>query len=410
MPQNKPLTNMDCKNAQAGEKPRKLADGGGLYLEIMPNGSKYWRMKYRFLGKEKRLAFGVYPEVSLKEARDMREQARKLKAEGIDPSEAKKAAKQQLKENYSNTFEIIALEWLEYKKSEASERYCKSILHRLEANLFKDIGHLPIRSISSKDVLIVLKKIEERGVYETTKRLRQYISQIFNYAIAHGKADNNPAVPLMKALKTKKVEHQKSLPENELPILIRKIDENDARLYPQTRLGLKLMLLTFTRKVELSRAKWSEISLEDKMWIIPSERMKMKKEHLVPLSGQAIEVLEELQLYRNQWDYVFPSPNAPRKPMHEDTLLRALYRLGYKGVATVHGFRSLATTIIMERLGYRFEVPDRQLAHSRGNNVRAAYDRAEFLEERIQMMQDWADYLDRVCGAHVIYPDFKKVV
>ncbi len=401
-----PLTNSACKSAKPSEKPRKLSDGKGLYLEVMPTGSKYWRLKYRFLGKENRLALGVYPEVTLKEARDLCDEARKLLNQNINPSEAKKEAKRQLRAEHINSFEEIAKQWLEHKKSDSSERYCKTILNRLELNLFPEIGKLPITSVTAVILLDALKLVEARGVFETTKRLRQYSNQIFDYAIANGLIENNPALHITKALKTKKVEHQKALPLEELPELLRRIDKNDARLYPQTRLALKLLILTFTRKKELAHAKWEEVNFEDKVWIIPAERMKMKKEHLVPLSKQSLEILKELHKLNENWDYVFPSQISPRKPMNEDTILRALYKLGYKGTATIHGFRALAMSTIMEKLGYRYEVPDRQLAHSRGNNVKAAYDRAEFLEDRIRMMQDWADYVE---GLYISHKELENV-
>ena len=392
------LTDIQCKSAKPKEKKYKLIDGRGLFLLVMPNGSKYWQYRYLFMGKEKLHSIGVYPEVGLSEARELHREAHKLVSQGINPIEEKKAAKQQLKTDHNNTFEAIAREWVEHKKSEASEKYCNTILTRLEKELFKPIGSLPIKSITPKIMLDALKSIEERGALEMTRRVRQYAKQIFDYAIAHDLVETNPTAPITRAFKTKKVEHQKALPLEELPNLLQKIEQNDARLYPQTRLALKLMLLTFTRKKELTDAKWKEINLKDKVWIIPAKRMKMKKEHIVPLSDQSVAIFKELQEISSQWEYVFPSFTSPRKPMHEDTILRALYRFGYKGQATIHGFRALAMSTIMEKLGYRFEVPDRQLAHSRGNNVKAAYERAEFLDDRKRMMQDWADYLDKIRG------------
>ena len=390
------LKDIQCKTAKPKEKQYKLSDGRGLSLVVRPNGSKYWQYKYRFLGKEKTYSIGTYPEISLQEAREMHNEAHKRVSQGEDPMAVKQEAKRQQRVEHANTFEAVAREWVEHKKSEASEKYCNTILTRLEKELFKPIGNLPIKSITPRIMLDALKPLEERGIYEMTRRLRQYTSQIFDYAIANDLAESNPTAPITKAFKTKKVEHQKSLPLEELPTLLKKIEKNDARLYTQTRLALQLMLLTFTRKKELTDAKWKEINLKDKTWIIPAERMKMKKEHIVPLSKQSIAIFKELQEISGQWEYVFPSFTSPRKPMHEDTILRALYRFGYKGQATIHGFRALAMSTIMEKLNYRFEVPDRQLAHSRGNNVKAAYDRSEFLDDRKRMMQDWADYLDKV--------------
>ncbi len=390
------LNDKKCQNTKPTDKIQKLFDGNGLYLEIKPSGKKFWRYKFRYLDKEKNLTLGKYPETTLAEAREKHRVAHKQVDNGENPLEIKQQNIREKRINHANTFESIAKEWLEHKMSESSERYCQTILTRLEINLFPTIGKLPIKSVTPAILLDALKQIESRGVYETTKRLRQYASQIFKYAIASGVADNDPSYHIQGALKTKKVEHQKSLPLSELPELLQKLERNDARLYPQTRLALKLMILTFTRKKELSHAKWDEISFEDKMWIIPAERMKMKKDHIVPLSKQSFALFKELKELNGDWEYVFPSPHKPRQPMHEDSILRALYRLGYKGAATIHGFRALAMTTIMEKLGYRYEVPDRQLAHSKGSSVKAAYDRAEFLQERTKMMQDWADYLDEV--------------
>lgn len=388
------LTNNTCKAAKPSDKPYKLSDGKGLFLLINAKGAKYWRYKYRYNGSEKLLSLGIYPEVSLAEARERHQQAHKLVSDGIDPSLHKLEAKVKRSVEANNTFEAVAREWLAKKETEVKPNTYKNIEDRLEMNLFPTIGKLPISSINAPILIDALKPIEKRGALDTVKRLRQYVGQIFRFAIAHGKATYNPAPDIIDALQTRKVEHFAAMTLEELPEFIHKLDRNEARLFPQTCLALRLMVLTFTRKSELAHAKWDEINLEEELWVIPPERMKMGQEHIVPLSKQAVSILEELHRMNGNWEYVFPSIHKPRQHMHEDTLLRALYRLGYKGKATIHGFRALAMTTIMEKLGYRYEVPDLQLAHSKGDKIRAAYDRTQFLDERKKMMQDWADYID----------------
>ncbi len=402
------LTDITCKSAQPSKKPRKLSDGGGLYLEIMPSGGKCWRLKYRFDGKENRLSLGKYPVVSLKEAREKRDKAKTLLSNGINPSFAKREQALQRKISNANTFEAIAREWLKNRSEEVKPDTLRDITSRLEKELFPKIGNLPIKSITSPIILEALKAIEARGVYETTKRLRQYASQIFCYAIATGRAETDPTQPIIGALKTKKVEHHKSMEVSELPNFLKKIEANEKRLYRQTILSLKLMNLTFTRKRELTEAKWKEIDFKGAMWTIPEERMKMGKSHLVPLSKQSLKILEELKTLNGQSEYIFTSIIAPRKPMNEDTPLRALYSMGYKGIHTVHGFRALAMTAILENLGYSFDIADAQLAHSKNNSLGDTYDRSKYLSQRKVMMQDWANYIDELLSGEV--KKDKKVV
>jgi integrase len=405
------LTDTSCKNAKPSEKPRKMADSGGLYLEVMPNGSKYWRMKYRFMKKEKRLAFGVYPLISLKEAREQRDVAKKLLFENIDPAQVKKEKQRALVADHEDTFEAVAREWLNKREGEIQATTLLSTKQRLERNLFPIIGDMPIRAITPPILLSALKQVEARGILDTVKRLRQATGQIYRYAIASGRAEVNPATDLADALKVAEVEHLKAMPLSELPTFIHKINHNEARLFRQTCLALKMMVLTFTRKKELAHAKWEEFDLEGEMWVIPAERMKMKKAHNVPLSKQVLEILHELKTINPNSEFVFPSVQKPRQPMHPDTILRALYKLNYKGAATVHGFRSLAMTTLMEELNYRYEIPDLQLAHSKGDSVRKAYDRTEFMDERIKMMQHWADYVQAISqeSGNVITGKFGEV-
>lgn len=402
-----PLTNTACKNAKPGAKPYKLTDSQGLYLEVMPHGSKLWRWKFRFNGKEKRLAFGTYPAISLQEARELRDKARKTLTTGTDPSFAKKEEKRQRALNAGNTFESIAREWHKNNLVRWSEGHGKTTLHRLETDIFPDIGYRPIRDISAPELLDALRVIEKRGAHEIAHRALQTCGQIFRYAIATGRADRNPAADLRGALRPSAKGHYAALDTKELPAFLRALESNDARLYRHTRLAMKLLAMTFVRTGELIKAKWDEIDLDGRQWIIPAERMKMRKPHIVPLSRQAVTVLTELKEAGGNSDWVFPSQVSIRKHMSNNTILKALERMGYKGKATGHGFRAVAMSSIKEDLGYRHEVVDRQLAHAPRSKVDAAYDRAAFLTERKTMMQDWADHLDSMAaGGKVIIGKF----
>ena len=391
------LSDNRCKTSKPTTKTQKLFDGGGLYLEVKPSGGKHWKLKYRFANKEKKLAIGSYPLITLKEARERREEAKKLLEQNKDPSFEKQEARKQAIEDANITFELIAKEWHTTTKHKWSESHAKTILKRLELHLFPRIGELPIKVITPALLLKNLKDIEEQGVYETTKRLRQYASQIFKYAVVTEKTDKNPASELSGYLQTPKIKHQATIEVDEIPEFIKRLNINEARLYEQTRLAIKLMLLTFVRTSELIEAKWEEFDLDNRIWLIPAERMKMRKEHFVPISNQTFKILERLKIYQpNPNNLILPSPITSKKPISKNTILYGLYRLGYKGKATGHGFRALAMTAIKEKLGYRHEVVDRQLAHAHRNSIDAAYDRAQFLDERTQMMQEWADYIDSI--------------
>lgn len=390
------LTDIRLKSIKTNSKTQKLFDGEGLYIEVSPKGSKLWRLKYRYAGKEKLLSLGSYPLISLKEAREKRDNARKLLDQNIDPSIAKKEAKQKAFKESSETFEDIAIEWHDYMKDRWSEGYSRTILKRIKADILPALGKLPIKLITPVILLNALKKIESRGVFETTKRARQYCSQIFRYAVATGRAERDVSVDIIGAFKHARVQHHATIEIEELPDFLHKLHTNQARLFPQTRLAIELMLLTFVRTNELLEATWEEIDFKERIWKIPAERMKMRKAHIVPLSNRTMGILIELYSMNNQWKWVLPSQTSPRKPMSNNTILYALYRMGYKGKATGHGFRALAMTAIKEKLGYRHEVVDRQLAHAHRNSVDAAYDRAQFLDEREIMMQDWADYISKL--------------
>lgn len=403
------LTNLQCKNAKPDEKAYKLAAGRGLYLHVMPNGSKYWRMKYRFAGKEKLLALGVYPETSLKEADEKCTEARKLLDQNIDPLQAKQLEKRNAEEKSENTFEALARQWHENFKHKWTDRHAKTVMTRLENDIFPEIGSLPITDIKPAHLIKALKKVQSRGAFEPAHRLRQYCSQIFKYAIINELAETNPASDVGMVLKPVVKDHYACLDTKEIPELLSAIDRNDARLHTDTRLAIRLLMLTFVRTKELIEATWDEFDLDAAQWIIPAERMKMRKEHIVPLSDQALTILHELKERNERWGWILAGHHSQRKHMSNNTILKGLERLGFKGRMTGHGFRALAMSTIKEQLGYRHEVIDRQLAHAPKSMVQRAYDRAQFLDERKKMMQEWADYLE-ACGQHgtVIVGKFGK--
>lgn len=392
------LSNLQCKNAQPKEKPYKLAAGRGLYLEIMPNGSKYWRMKYRIkLGgktKEKRIALGIYPDTTLKEAENKCLETKKLLENNQDPLAVRKETKRSAEINAKNTFETIARQWHETFKEKWTEKHANTVLRRLEIDVFSEIGSMPIKNIKPSHLINLLQKVQKRGAYEPAHRLRQYCSQIFRYAIINEIAENNPAAEIGMVLKPVVKTHYACIEIKEIPELLKALHFNNARLHTDTRLAIKLLMLTFVRTKELIEATWDEFDLENSEWIIPAERMKMRKEHIVPLSRQAVTILKDLKERNEKWDWIFPGHHSPRKHMSNNTILKGLDRLGFKGRMTGHGFRALAMSTIKEKLGYRHEVVDRQLAHAPKSMVQRAYDRAQFLNERKKMMQEWADYID----------------
>jgi integrase len=403
------LADIKCKSAKPAEKPYKLFDGQGLFLDVRPNGSKYWRFKYRVNNKEMLLALGVYPEISLADAREKRREARKLIDGGIDPSQDRKKKKALSLENAENTFEAIAREWYEVNKSKWSQRYAEGVITRLENDVFPEIGGYPITEIEPPILLQAIRKIENRKAHELARRQLQKCGEIFRYAIACGKAVRDPSSDIKEALKPQVKGHFAAIDCKDLPDFLAAIDRNDARLYRNTQNALRLIMLTFVRTSELINARWEEIDFEAKEWVIPAERMKMKKEHVVPLSRQAIDILKDQKEIAGQWPLVFPSSVRPAQSISNNTILGAIKRLGYQGRMTGHGFRALAMSTIKQELGYRHEVVDRQLAHAPRNKIDAAYDRALFLDDRKIMMQQWADYLDNIAqGGTVIVGKFGK--
>jgi len=386
-----PLSDAKIRNAKPLSKPYKLADGEGMFLLVHPNGGKYWRLKYRFAGRERILALGVYPDVDLSLARKRRLEAREALADGQDPGVVKRETKRQSLLKGENTFEAIALEWHEKKEHEWTPRYAATIKFRFNRHIFPILGKRPVADITAPELLDVLRVVEKSGAVDLTQRLLQVCGQIFSYAIATGRAERNPVPDLRGALKTPVRKHRAYLNADELPEFLQRLAVFDGGM--QTQLALKLMLLTFVRTIELRGAQWKEFDLNKAEWRIPAERMKMRVQHIVPLSRQAVAVLRDLQEITGKWTYAFPNRLKSDTYISENTLLYALYRMGYHTQTTVHGFRSTASTILNEN-GFAPDVIERQLAHDERNKVRAAYNHAQYLTERRKMMQWWADYLD----------------
>jgi integrase len=376
MPTNK-LTDPKIRQAKPADKPYKLSDGGGLFLLVKPGGSKLWRLKYRFGGKEKLLAIGSYDKgVSLKKAREERDKARDQLVEGIDPSASKKKEKHAEREQAKNTFRAIALNWAETCGARWTESHRARVVASLEADAFSALGDLPIKEITPPMVLGVIRSVESRGALDVASRVLQRTSAVFRYAIQTGRASYNPAADMKGVLKTRKVENRSAISQGELPDFLKKLDSYSG--YPITKLALRLIVLTFVLTGELRGARWHEFDVDQGEWRLPPERMKMRSPHIVPLSPQALAVVEELRPLTGHFDLLFPSQRDQEKPISENTLLYALYRLGYHKRATVHGFRALASTVLNET-GFRPDVIERQLAHVERNKVRAAYHRSEYL-------------------------------
>lgn len=396
-----PLTDRAIRNAKPDVRATRLFDSGGLYLEIAPSGGKWWRFKYRFGGKEKRLSLGVYPAVPLAAARKRRDAARELLADGKDPSAQRKADKCEAAAKAANGFEAVAREWYAKHSRNWVATHAADVLRRLESNLFPDLGDKPIAEITAPVLLAAVRKIEHRGAHDLAHRVLQVASQIFRYGVATGRCERDPAPDLRGALTPHKSRNQAAVTPDELPALLRAIEGYGELGDKLTGYALRLMALTFVRTGELIGATWDEIDLDGATWIVPAARMKMKTEHVVPLSQQAIALLRELQAMSQGGRFVFPGRN-PDKPISNNTMLFALYRLNYKGKMTGHGFRAVASTILNES-GFRADVIERQLAHCERDDVRGAYNRAEYLPERRKMMQQWAEMLTAMRdGAKVI--------
>jgi integrase len=397
------LSAVECKNATTkGTGIRKLHDGDGLYLWVYLDGRKYWRMRYWQAGKEKSLSIGVYPKVSLSDARKRREELRDQLDENLDPSAERKATNLRKKLSAENSFEAVALEWFGKQQHIWVPHHAIDVKRRLDANIFPLLGKRPIDQIEPPELLQAIRKIEDRGSYDLAHRVLQVCGQVFRYGIATGRCTRNLTADLRGALTPHVKQHQAAVRPEELPDLLKAIAGYDEIGDKQTRLAMQLLAQTFVRTNELIGAEWAEFDLDQALWSIPAGRMKMKTEHLVPLSRQALAILPELKAIAGGSRFVFPGRN-PNKPISNNTMLFALYRLGYKGKMTGHGFRAVASTILNETGQFKPDVIERQLAHCERNEVRGAYNRAEYLPERKRMMQYWGDYLDSIrVGAKVI--------
>ncbi|MCP5895368.1 tyrosine-type recombinase/integrase [Klebsiella pneumoniae] len=379
--------------AKPREKAYKLADGAGLYLEVVPSGSRYWRMKYRFNGKEKRMAFGVYPAVSLAQARALRDEAKKKLAEGIDPSFAKKEEKLVRNVQLNNTFQAVALEWHGTKVSRWSEGYASDIIEAFNKDIFPYIGQQPVNEIKPLVLLNVLRRMESRGATEKAKKVRQRCSEVFRYAIVTGRAEYNPAADLTSAMSGHESKHYPFLTVEELPDFFKALAGYTGS--PLVVLAARLLILTGVRTGELRGASWSEFDLEKAVWEIPAERMKMKRPHLVPLSTQALEIVQQLKVMTGQYPLVFPGRNDPRKTMSEASINQVFKWIGYTGKVTGHGFRHTMSTILHEE-GFNTEWIETQLAHVDKNAIRGTYNHALYLEGRREMMQWYANYIGNI--------------
>lgn len=412
-----PLTDTAIRKAMPGPKTRKLSDGKGLYLELSPAGGRWWRLKYRIAGVEKRISLGTYPETSLKAAREKMEEARALVAQGIDPSQARKAAKQEAAHQdeqaqreaqglpLHGSFESVAREWFDTRKDEWATTYAKKIFRRLEADVFPWLGRLPVPNITPPMVLDMLRKAENRGAIETAHRVLETCGQVFRFAVATGRIESNPARDLKDALRKPMVQHFAAITDPQrFGELLRAIDSY--RGTPVVCAALRLMPLMLLRPGELRQAQWDELDLPAATWTVPAARMKREKvgkiygkPHIVPLPRQAVAIFEALKPLTEHSPYVFRGERSAQRPMSDAAINAALRTLGFSAdEVTGHGFRASARTMIVERLGIAESVVEAQLAHSVRDNLGRAYNRTEFMQERVRMMQQWADYLDTLRG------------
>ena len=403
-----PLTEAKILKTKPQKKQIALFDGGGLFLLVRPNGGKLWRLKYRFQGKEKILALGSYPIVTLKKAREKREEAKRQLDSGIDPGAVRKAQKQAKIED-TETFEVIAREWHERFTPKWTESHAHKTIRRLELDVFPWLGNRPIKDIEAPEVLSILRRIESRGVLDGAHRVRGICGLVFRYAVATGRAKRNPAQDLTGALTPAKVTHLAAITEPEKVAELLRAIEGYSGSYV-VKCALKIAPLVFVRPGELRNMEWSEINFEEALWSIPAQKMKMKEPHLVTLSKQAVAILRDLQPLTGKSTFVFPGGRSLERAMSNNALLAALRRLGYtKEEMTPHGFRAMARTILDEVLQVRPDLIEAQLAHAVKDPLGRAYNRTHHIEQRKQMMQTWADYLDGLKQGAKILP-FKKAI
>ncbi|MHB9739093.1 tyrosine-type recombinase/integrase [Klebsiella pneumoniae] len=385
-----PLNDMQIRRAKPEAKAYTLGDGQGLSLLIEPNGSKSWRFRYRYAGKPKMISLGVYPTITLADARSRRDDARKLVAEGKNPSEVRKEQKIALQTESESAFEKIATEWHQMKSAKWSAGYASDIMEAFQNDIFPYVGTRPIGEIKPLELLNVLRKIEKRGALEKMRKVRQRCSEVFRYAIATGRTEFNPAADLSSALEVHQSNHFPFLKADELPDFLRALDSyTGSRL---VQIATKLLMITGVRTIELRAALWSEFDLDNAIWEISAERMKMRRSHLVPLSTQALDLLNELKMMTGNYRYVFPGRNDPNKPMSEASINQVIKRIGYGGRLTGHGFRHTMSTILHEK-GFDSAWIEIQLAHVDKNSIRGTYNHAQYLEKRSSMIQWYNDYI-----------------
>lgn len=400
------LSDAKIRTAKPANKPYKLFDGGGLFLFVQPSGSKLWRLKYRFLNKERLYSIGPYPVFGIGQARQEREAVKRLLAEGIDPTLHRKTTKHQRMEASQNNLEAVTRRWFEVKRGEQEHK--ERSLRRLELYAFPKLGFRPIHEISTLELVTCLEAVERRGILETAHRVKQLLQQVFRYAVRRGLITHNPAGDLRDVLAYPEKNNFACIRPAELPGLLKAIASYNGDAL--TLQAMKLLAYTFVRTGELIGARWEEIDWTRQEWLIPAERMKMGREHIVPLARQSVTVLEDLKKLTGHRDFVFFAAANKEKHLSNGAILGALRRMGYAGRMTGHGFRALASTILNEQRKYHPDVIERQLAHAERNEVRAAYNRADYLLERKKMMQDWADYLDGVLSSpdKVVQGNFEK--
>lgn len=386
------LTDVKIRQAKAIDKPLKLADANGLYLEVKPGGAKLWRYRYRIAGKENLYAIGDYPTITLSEARKARDEARELTKKGLHPAHARQNERLLKIAANNDTFKAIAEEWIEKKRSGWAPSYLKEIEHGMKADIYPRIGRLPIRAVTPADVLAILDRASRRGAETVAINLRQWCSAVFRYAVATLRADSDPAAPLRGAIIRPPVNHSKPLSREDIADFLKRLDGYGGNR--TTAIALRLLLLTFVRTVEMRKAEWTELNLDQSEWRIPAAKMKMRRLHIVPLARSTVDLLRELQQITGAGRWLFPNTRRPRDVMSATTVNRALEYMGYaSGAVTGHDFRATASTRLHE-MGFRSEFIELQLAHVERNRVKAAYNHADYLPERRQMVQAWADWLD----------------
>ena len=386
-----PLSDVKIRSAKPKDKVYRIADRLGLTIEVRPSGQKYWRYRYRIDGKANMYTIGQYPNVSLKDARERLSGARDLVEEGMHPTQEKRAQKRAQAVARKNTFAAVAEEWIANKKPKWSGYYFNQVRRGMDVDVFPSIGDRPINKIHASDILELLKRVKERGAPTVAILIRQWCSAVFQYGVVTLRCESDPASALKGAIERPTVRHHKPLAKPKIRCFLKSLDSYGG--YAPTKIALRLLLLTFVRPSELRQAKWIEFESDEELWRVPAVRMKMREEHLVPLSHQSIDLLNELKLHTGNREFLFPNNLRPNDCMTNTTLNRALERMGYGGQFSSHGFRATASTILNEE-GYRPDIIERQLAHKERNSSRASYIQAQYLSERRDMMQEWADLLD----------------